>query len=198
MPGVRRLRMLLVVPMKFYRVTPLLKLIVLLSAGISGLGQTTTNSPLKLSRRNPDGWFSLRIPKVMGKVIRHADVDGGGYVADALSINYDYWTYENTPNFLRDAAGHYQKPPMLACPKRGRQTRTRRAVIDGKRAIIQRCPQTNERKAFRYIYYVTFPRLKVFNGEEFRYGMFNFAVEYSDKRYLPVAEEIVRSIDFEK
>ena len=73
-----------------------------------------------------------------------------------------------------------------------------RTKIDGKRAIIQRCSDTDERKGFRYIYYVTFPKLKVYNGQYFSYGMFNFTVAYRNPRYSSVAERIVRSIDFEK
>jgi hypothetical protein len=148
-----------------------------------------------LSRRNPDGWFSVIVPKVMGKVERHADVDGGFYISDALEINYDYWTYENTPNWLR---GQYAVSVMPACPKKSRHTHTLRTMIDGKRAIIQRCSETDERKGFRYVYYVTFPRVKVFNGQYFDYGMFNLTVEYRNPRHAPVAERIVRSIDFEK
>lgn len=131
----------------------------------------------------------------MGKVERHADVDGGFYVSDALDIDYDYWTYGNTPSWLR---GQYAVPAVLACPEKSRRTRTVRTKIDGKRAIIQRCSVTDERKGFRYVYYVTFPKLKVYNGQYFDYGMFNFTVEYKSPRYLSVAEQIVRSIDFEK
>ena len=131
----------------------------------------------------------------MGKVDRPADVDGGFYVSDILEIHYDYWTYENTPNWLR---GQYAVPAVLACPRKGRNTRTVRTKIDGKKAVIQTCPITDERKGFRYIYHVAFPKLKVYNGQYFDYGMFNFTVEYRDPRYTAVAERIIRSIDFDK
>jgi hypothetical protein len=190
---VRRLRLSEVIAMRLHRLTFLLVLIVLTRLSVSG--QSNSNSPLKLSTRNPDGWFTLRVPKIMGKVERPADVDGGFYIADAFEIHYDYWTYENTPNWLR---GSYAKSVILACPEKSRRTRTLRTRIDGKRAIIQRCSETDERKGFRHIYYVTFPKLRVFNGEYFTDGMFNFTVEYRSQRYLPVAEDIVQSLDFQK
>lgn len=169
-----------------------LSLSFLVLASHTVLGQSNS---LTLKRRNPDGWFSLSVPKVMGKVERHADVDGGFFTSDALEIDYDYWTYENTPNWLR---GQYAVSVMLACPKKSRHTRTLRTRIDGKRAIIQRCSETDGRKGFRYIYYLTFPKVKVFNGQYFDYGMFNFTVEYKNPRHSSVAERIIRSIDFEK
>lgn len=175
--------------------TLLLCLVILISVRISISGQSTPHSSLKLNRRNPDGWFSLLVPKRMGKVERFADVDGGFYKADGLEIHYDYWTYENTPNWLR---GNYAKSLILACPEKRKHTRTLQTRIDGKRAIIQRCSEKDERKGFRYIYYVTFPKQKVFNGEDFHHGMFNLRVEYKNRRQQSIAEEIVRSIDFEK
>lgn len=179
--------------MKSNKLIIFLCLVVSAVANVSVLGQSNFN--LKLSQRNPDNWFSLRVPKIMGKVERKADVDGGFYIADALEIDYNYWMFENTPNWLR---GQYATSLILACPKKDKNTRTLRTRIDGKKAIIQQCSQTDERKGFRYIYYVTFPKVKVFNGEFFDYGMFNFTVEYKNKRYLPVAERIVRSINFRK
>jgi hypothetical protein len=179
--------------MKLNKLIIFLCFTVLTVANISVLGQSSFD--LKLSQRNPDGWFSLNVPKIMGKIERKADVDGGFYITDAIEIDYDYWTFENTPNFLR---GQYATSLILACPRKSKRTRTLRTKIDGKRAIIQQCSETDERKGFRYIYYVTFPKVKVFNGEYFDYGMFNFTVEYKNKHYAPVAERIVRSINFEK
>ena len=129
----------------------------------------------------------------MGKVGRYADVDGGFYTSDALDIGYEYWTYVNTPNWLR---GKYATPLRLACSERSRTVRTLRTGIDGKKAVIQQCTEIDGGNGARYIYYVTFPRVKVFNGWYFDNGMFNFTVEYRNRRYLPVARDIVRSIDF--
>jgi hypothetical protein len=84
-----------------------------------------------------------------------------------------------------------------ACSGRNGRTHTRRTWIDGKRAVVQQCSATDERKGFRYIYYVTFPKVKVFDREKFRYGMFNFTVEYMHPRYSTLAKRIVRSLDFE-
>lgn len=177
--------------MKLNKLTIFLCLLVLAVANVNIFGQS--NFTLKLGKRNPDGWFSLLVPKLMGKVERHADVDGGFYSSDTLEIDYDFWTFEGTPNWLR---GQYATSLLLACPRKSKKTRTWRTKIDGKRAVIQQCSETDERKGFRYIYYVTFPKVKVFNGESFDYGMFNFTVEYKNKNYLPVAERIVRSINF--
>jgi hypothetical protein len=73
------------------------------------LGSSTSQSSVELSRRNPDDWFTLALPGVIGKVERYADVDGGFYVSDNLKVGFDYWTYAGTPNWLR---GKYL---LLAC-----------------------------------------------------------------------------------
>jgi hypothetical protein len=167
-------------------------LIVLIWSG--ALGQSTSPAPLELGRRNPDGWFTVSLPKVLATVERHADVDGGFYASDILGIDYDYWTYVNTPNWLR---GKYATSLLLACSGKSKNIRTLRTWIDGNRAVVQQCSETDERKGFRYIYYVTFPKLRIFDGERSRYGMFNFTVEYKLRRYSTLANRIVRSLDFE-
>jgi hypothetical protein len=160
------------------------------------IGQS--NGFYRLSPRSPDHWFKLLGPGSMREVERHADVDGGFYTSQDLVIDYDFWTYDNTPNFLRDVVGRYSKSPILECRQKGRKTKTRSAKINGKRAIIQQCRETDERKRGRYIYYVTFPKVKVFNGESFDYGMFNLSIRYKDKLFISAAERIVHSIDFRK
>jgi hypothetical protein len=40
--------------------------------------------------------------------------------------------------------------------------------------------------------------LRVFDGEQFHHGMFNFRIEYRDGRYSSVARRMVRSLDFER
>jgi hypothetical protein len=167
-------------------------LIVLIWNG--ALGQSTSPPSLELSRRNPDGWFTVSLPKVLATVERHADVDGGFYASDILEINYDYWTYANTPNWLR---GKYATSLLLACSAKSKHIHTLRTWIDGNRAVVQQCSETDERKGSRYIYYVTFPKLRIFEGERFRYGMFNFTVGYKLRRYSNLANRIVRSLDFE-
>ncbi|HET8670929.1 MAG TPA: hypothetical protein VFM05_09980 [Candidatus Saccharimonadales bacterium] len=157
--------------------------------------QATSKAVLETSRRNPDGWFSLSVPKKMGEVMRHVDVDGGFYRSSALELNYDYWTYESTPNWLR---GKYATNLVLACPATSTDTRNWRTRIDRKRAVVQRCSMTDERKGFRYLYYVTFPKLRVFDGDAFRLGMFNLTVEYKDRSYSRIAARIIHSLDFEK
>jgi hypothetical protein len=177
--------------MKCHRIS-CLALIVLLWSGASG--QSPSPSSLELTRRNPDGWFTVSLPKVIAKVERKADVDGGFYVSNILGINYSYWTYVNTPNWLR---GKYATSLLLACSDKSKDTRTLRTWVDGNRAVIQQCSERDERKGFRYIYYVTFPKLRIFDGEKSRYGMFNFTVEYKLRRYSSLANRIIRSLDFE-
>ena len=166
-------------------------LIVLIST--SALGQVIGPYPHELTQRNPDGWFTLSVPRAMARVERHADVAGGFYISDILEIHYDYWTNENTPNWLQ---GRYATSLLLACSAKSKNSRTIRTRIDGKTAIIQQCSETDERKGFRYIYYVTFPKLRVFDGETFHYGMFNLMVEYRSRSYLWIAKRIVSSLDF--
>ena len=168
---------------------------------VSARGRTAVVAPaqagkLKLKRRNPDGWFNMLIPTIMGKVERHADVDGGFYLTDEMEIDYDYWTYENTPNFLLDARGNYPKGPILACSMKAQRAHTLRTRIDGKRALVQECSELDAQRGFHYIYYVTFPKMKVSNGEETRNGMFNLTIRYKKRDYQSVAGRVVRSLAF--
>lgn len=187
--------------MEYKKLKPFLCIFALLFASISILGQSKT-SPKNLSqlkRRNPDGWFNLLVPKSAGKVEHHADVDGGFYTTDKLEVNFIYWMYKNTPNFLRDVSGNYSKFPMLACSKKS-QVKTWKNKIDGKKAIIQRCVETDARDDFKFIYYVTFPKLKVYEAEsrKFNYGTFNLTITYKNRQELSTAERIVRSLNFDK
>lgn len=169
-------------------------LVVLMSHNLGTLAQSNSDGSLELIRQNPRGWFDLRLPSDIRRLDGPVDVDGGRYQSKALEIHFDYWTYQNTPNWLR---GKYATSLLLACSRKNGRTYTSRTWIDGKRAVVQQCSATDERKGFRYIYYVTFPKVRIFDGEKFRYGMFNFTVEYKDRRYSSLAKRIVRSLDFE-
>lgn len=177
-------------------------IVVLLFTSISILGQSKISSKnqVLLKQRNPDGWFNLLVPKKAGKVERHADVDGGFFTTNELEIDYIYWKYENTPNPFRDVSGNYSKSPMLICTGKSK-TKTRRTSIDGNKAIVQTCIQSDKGKGNEFIYYVTFPKLRVYEEDAlkpFGYGMFNLTVTYKNQKYLPAAEKIVRSLDFNK
>lgn len=152
-----------------------------------------SSNGLALRRRNPDGWFNLLVPTNLADVERFADVDGGFYRIDRLKINYDYWTFPNTPNFLR---GRNHRTPILACDSTTTNKRTWRANINGHRALLQRCSIAKD--GYRYLEYVTFPRVKVFDGESFHYGMFNISVAYKNNRDAMAAGRIVRSVRFTK
>ena len=82
-------------------------------------------------------------------------------------------------------------------PMRTRNLHTLRTRIDGKRAIIQ---EGWVSEAFPYVYYVTFPQLRVKamlpNGEAMRNGAFNLTVRTRSKGYKAVAMSIIRSLDF--
>jgi hypothetical protein len=155
----------------------------------------TANDALVLRHRNPDGWFNLLLPTNMVNVQRFADVDGGFYTSETLKIKYDYWTFANTPNFLR---GRDRHEPLLACDSKTTNNRTWRAKINGRPAILQACSIANEGDGYRYLYYITFPKLRVFDGESFRYGMFSISVAYKSDRDAAVAKRIVRSVRFTK
>jgi hypothetical protein len=134
----------------------------------------------------------------MGKVERHADVDGGFYTSNEIVIDYDYWAFENTPNFMRNSAGEYSKSPIFACERRGRSSRTVETTLDGKRAILQRCSKNDSQKGFWNIYYVTFPKMSVYNGQELRKGMFSLTVKFKSPSDLQTAKRIVNSLRFDK
>jgi len=164
---------------------------------VRAFGRQAKQGYIKLRRENPDGWFTLLIPAGMGDVARHADVDGGFYRTEGLEVDYDYWVNENTPNFLRNAGGSYRKGPLLACSSKARRTRSSWTRIDGRRALIQTCSDSDEWRGSFHVYHVTFPRLKVYDGAGMRVGMFNLTIRYKHRRHLPAAERVVRSLDFQ-
>ena len=172
----------------------LICLILSLMTTLSVSGQSQASSDPALSRTKPDSWFTLSLP-TNSKIQRFVDVDGGFYSNDQFDFSYSYWTFQNTPNFLR---GKYGRPLRLACTGSAKGVLTLRRRIDGKKAVLQQCSISDERKGFRYLYYVTFPRLKVFDGEAFRPGTFSFTFEYQDPRYSSIAARIVNSLDFER
>ena len=169
--------------------------VVLMSPEVITFAQSQSDSSRKLIRQKPHGWFTVRLPSDIRRLEGPVDVDGGRYESDVLKINFDYWTYQNTPNWLR---GNFAKSLLLACSGKNRHAHTWRTWIDGKRAVVQRCSEMDEAKDLRHIYYVTFPKMRVFDGENFRYGMFNLTVEYKLRHYSPIARQIVRSLDFER
>ena len=177
--------------MTMRRISVLLVLPAVLNLCVVARSVTDT---LVLRRRNPDGWFNLLVPVKMSKVERFADVDGGLYRSDALKINYDYWTFQNTPHFLRGNDAHR---PLLPCDSKT-NARTWRANINGQRALLQTCLMADETNGFRYLYYATFPRVRVFDGETFHYGMFNIRVAYKNNRDTAAAARIVRSLRLTK
>lgn len=182
--------------MKIHRFIILLCLSLLIATNHEITAQSKFNP--NLIRRNPDGWFNLLVPKTIGKVGRHADVSGGFYIKNGLTIDYTYWTFDSTPNWLRDVVNNYSKAPQLICSTKNKKTRTLRTRIDGKRAIIQQCSKTDELRGFRYIYYITFPKIKVHLGGSVEYGMFNLTLENKNRRFFPLAKKIVHSINFQQ
>ena len=161
----------------------------------SALGQSTSQRSLELSREILMAGLPWTSQEFIGNVERHVDVDGGVYVSDTLEVNYDYWTHANTPNALH---GNYAVSLCSHAQRKAKTLGPFRVRLNGNRAVIQRCSLTDERKGYRYIYYVTFPKLRVFDGEGFHYGMFNLRVKYRNPRHLSVARQIVRSLDFER
>lgn len=147
-----------------------------------------------LSQRNPDGWFTILIPKSVGNATRFADVDGGFYDASDIRITFSYWTFENTPNFVRNGGPASQEELVLVCSK-SRQALIFRTKIASRKAIVQRCPETGAGN-FRYLYYVNFPKLDVFDGELYGSGTFTLTINYNNRNYVSFASRIARSIRF--
>ena len=86
---------------------------------------------------------------------------------------------------------------MLACSSKARRTRSSWARIDGSKALIQTCSDSDEWRGSFNVYHISFPRLKVYDGAGMRDGMFNLTIRYKYRRDLPAAERIVRSLDFQ-
>ena len=128
----------------------------------------------------------------MTKLTGLADVDGGFYDAPDIRISFSYWTHKNTPNYIINSRTAF--PQKLVCEK-SKETQVFRTKIGLKKAVVQRCPETGSSK-FRYLYYVNFPKIKVFDGESFGEGTFTLTVNYSNKRYVGLASRIAHSIKF--
>lgn len=169
-------------------------LVVLMSPDAGTIAQSQSDGSRKLVRQSPHRWFTVRLPSDTRRLDGPVDVDGGRYESEILKVDFTYWTYQNTPNWLR---GNFATSLLLACSK-NRNAHTWRTWIDGKRAVVQRCSEIDEAQGLRHIYYVTFPKMRIFDGEEFRYGMFNLTVEYKLRQYSSIAKQIVRSLDFER
>jgi hypothetical protein len=181
-----------------YAVLKIFLCLVILLVDISIPVNAQTIGKSSFSRRNPDGWFSVDVPKLMGKVQRHADVDGGFYTSNEFEISYDYWAYKNTPHFLRDVSDRYSVKPLLLCTSKMTHIHTIHALISGKAAIIQQCVDKTDRTGLHNLYYVTFSRLRVYDGERFQNGMFSLTISYRDPKKRSLAIRVVRSIRFHR
>ena len=157
-----------------------------------------TGDELKLIRRHLDGQFSIEVPKIFQKPERPADVDGGYFYDNRLNINYNYWTYPDTPNFLRDRNGHYSKKPNLGCSENGVISLTATIILSGRRAYVQECRFQDPSDGFRYLYYVTFPKTEVNDCCGWGVGVFNIGVSYNDPKLRRVTKRIVESLRFDK
>ncbi len=165
-------------------------------SSILTFGQAKKSVNPRLGRMNPDRWFSFLIPKSMGNPRRFADVDGGFYDAPDLRITFSYWTHKGTPNFIRNSGISSPQELVLVCSK-SRQTRIFRTRIASRKAIVQRCPESGASN-FRYLYYVNFPKLDVFDGDFFGAGTFTLTVNYNNKHYLNLASRIANSMRFKR
>jgi hypothetical protein len=150
----------------------------------------------KLVRRHLDELFSIDVPTKFRKPDDHADVDGGFFMDDSININYDYWLYQDTPNFMRDSNGKYSKKPDLPCLQHGRDVRTSRIIVNGRLGYVQRCQFPNDQ--LHCFYYLTIPRAKVRDGNIWGTGVFSLSVSFNDRKLMPVARRIINSLRFER
>ena len=168
--------------------------ILLLSFSLSLVvsGQSRNTGGVRLVRRNPDRWFTILIPKNIGTIQRHADVEGGFYSSPELEIDFYYWTNANAPNFLRNARNEIAYQDPLKCSQSDLGARIVRKTMGGHRIILQDCFKSKN----HYIHSARFLRLRVFDGKHFRNGVFNLTVSYSDPSMKSVAQRIVGSVIF--
>jgi len=132
-------------------------LFLLLLVFVAVNSEAQQQSSNKLHRVNPEGWFTLLVPNWAKNVQPHADVDGGSYNSKNFDISWDYWTYNGTPNFMRDSGGRYRKSPVLACPNRN----SARVAVDGFKGFLQKCKTNVRGRGLRYVSYITFPHIMV-------------------------------------
>jgi hypothetical protein len=97
--------------------------VVLIATHVGTLAQSPSDGSLQLTRQNPHGWFTLQLPRDARRLDGPVDVDGGRYESDGLEVSFDYWTYQNTPNWLR---GEYATSLLLACSGKNGRTHTQR------------------------------------------------------------------------
>ena len=119
--------------------------VILLSPQLGTFAQSKSDASPELIHQNPHSWFALQLPSDIRRLEGPVDVDGGRYQSADLEIHFDYWTYQNTPNWL---LGEYATSLMLACPGKNALTHTRRTWVDGKRAVVQQCSLQMQQKAF--------------------------------------------------
>jgi hypothetical protein len=150
----------------------------------------------RLVRRHLDKLFSIDVPIKFRKPDDHADVDGGFFMDDSININYDYWLYQDTPNFMRDINGKYSKKPDLRCIQHGRDVRTSRIILQGRLAYVQQCRLPSEH--LHYVIYLTMPKAKVRDVDEWGNGVFNLDVSFNDRKLFPIAKRIIYSLRFER
>lgn len=155
-------------------------------------------SKWKLIRRHLDGQFSIEIPQKFREPDRPADVDGGFFLDDTMSINYNYWKFANTPFCMRDSLGRYSKRPNLVCSRYGIGTRTFRTVLNNRAAFIQECRFEDPSDNFSYLYYATFPHTMVRDDDVWGKGVFNIEISYNDPKLREVAERIIKSLRFDR
>jgi hypothetical protein len=159
-------------------------------------GALPLSAQTELRRRNPDGWFTLLVPKSFGHVEKHADVAGGFYPAHDPNVSWDYWTYEGTPNFLRDVGNRFSKRPILACTSAELHIRTTHLIVDNKKAILQECTVGKRKAAAQYLVYLTFPKIGVLDSGSSEDGMFSITVKYKKTSDRMTARRIVLSLKF--
>jgi hypothetical protein len=170
---------------------------VCLSAGETVSGQHRGRE-WKLVRRHLDEMFTIDVPAKFKKPDTHADVNGGFFLDDSISIDYDYWQYAGTPNFLRDRNGKYSKKPDLACSGQGRNVLTTRKMFGQRLGYVQQCRLVNPNNGFHYLYWLTMPKAKVREVDTWGDGVFNLSISFNDRKLLPLARKIIYSLRFDR
>ena len=147
---------------------------------------------MPLVRFNPSGWFTILVPVNSPSFQSKADIDGRYLDGPLIRIDYSYYGYVNTPNFLIDSA---TGRPFLETrlPERG----AKRTWIGGRRASIRFFDTDRSPHSYRFGYRVTFLDIRVPIGDgRTLLGKLEFELSTDDRRYLRDVRRIIRSVVF--
>jgi hypothetical protein len=171
-------------------------LLVMFLAGVSlgtrppSSAKSTAASRIPLKRLSPVGWFTMLVPANSPVMATKADIDGGFFGGSPIRVDFSYYAYVNTPNFLID--GSTGRPYAEA---RRPAPGTRKTRIGGRRGWIKTLSEDRQGDGYRFGSYLEFFNLPVSIGDGRMFpGTIRFEISTNNPRCLGAVRRIVQSI----